>query len=61
MAADPGEMVNLAVESRYADVVQEHRDLLKAWCERSGDDFGKHYGHRDMPFLVPGDDCRFGS
>jgi len=59
MTADPGEMVNLAIESRYDDVVQEHRDLLRAWCERSSDNFGHHYGHRDIPFQVPGQDSQF--
>ena len=54
---DPGEMVNLAVRSIYADVLQQHRDLLRAWCERTGDTFyGHHYSHRDLPFIVPGDE-----
>lgn len=29
---DPGEQVNLAVESRYATVLEEHRELLLRWC-----------------------------
>jgi len=28
---DPGEMVNLAVESRHADVLDDHRRRLAAW------------------------------
>jgi arylsulfatase A-like enzyme len=53
---DPGEMVNLAVRSTYAVVLQQHRDLLRAWCARTSDTFyGHHYSHRDLPFIVPGD------
>jgi arylsulfatase A-like enzyme len=56
MEHDPGEMVNLAVRSAYDDVLQRHRDLLRAWCERTGDKFyGHHYSHPDIPFMVPGD------
>jgi hypothetical protein len=48
--------VNLAVLSTYADVLQQDRDLLRAWCERTSDDFyGQHYSHRESPFMVPGD------
>jgi len=36
---DPGEMVNLAVETRYADVLQEHRDRLARWCKENDDRF----------------------
>lgn len=50
---DPGEMVNLAVESRYADVLQEHRRLLWEWCHATGDTFGKHYSHPGQ-VSVPG-------
>jgi arylsulfatase A-like enzyme len=54
---DPGEMVNLAVRSTYASVLQRHRDLLRAWCERTDDSFyGHHYSHPDTPFVVPGDE-----
>jgi arylsulfatase A-like enzyme len=34
---DPGEMVNLAVESRHRASLQECRDRLRAWCERTED------------------------
>ncbi|GAG39642.1 unnamed protein product, partial [marine sediment metagenome] len=44
----------LAVEARYQDVLQQHRDLLAAWCRETGDEFGKHYSHGDVPFVVPG-------
>jgi arylsulfatase A-like enzyme len=57
MQRDPGEMVNLAVRSTYASVLQRHRELLRAWCERTGDGFyGHHYSHPDTPFIVPGDE-----
>jgi arylsulfatase A-like enzyme len=53
---DPGEMVNLAVSSRYARALQHHRDLLRAWCDRTGDTFsGHHYSHPEIPYMVPGD------
>ncbi|MFC1718139.1 sulfatase [Candidatus Poribacteria bacterium] len=57
MEKDPGEMVNLAVCSKYGDVLQHHRDLLRAWCEETGDTFnGHHYSHPGIPFRVPGDE-----
>lgn len=31
MTSDRGEMVNLAVESRYADIVKKHREILRKW------------------------------
>jgi len=43
MPSDPGEMVNLAVESRYEDVLREHRKILAAWCIQQRDAFGVHY------------------
>ena len=45
--------INLAVESRYADVLQEHRRLLWEWCHATGDTFGKHYSHPGQ-VSVPG-------
>jgi arylsulfatase A-like enzyme len=36
---DPGEMVNLAYDSRHRDVLDEHRRRLADWCERTDDDF----------------------
>ena len=35
--ADPGEMVNLAVESRHAATLDDCRTRLRAWCERTDD------------------------
>lgn len=34
---DPGEMVNLAVQSRWSDTLADHRGLLRAWCDRTED------------------------
>jgi arylsulfatase A-like enzyme len=34
---DPGEMINLAAESRHRDTLQTCRDRLKAWGERTED------------------------
>jgi arylsulfatase A-like enzyme len=57
MVRDPGEMVNLALRSTYADVLQMHRTLLRDWCARTGDSFyGHHYSHPEQPFIVPGDE-----
>lgn len=39
LAADPGEMVNLAVSDRYQAVVDEMRQRLQAWRLRTGDTF----------------------
>jgi choline-sulfatase len=36
---DPGEMVNLAGDARFEKVLKEHRELLAAWCRKSGDLF----------------------
>lgn len=36
---DPGEMVNLAVNSRFDDVLNDHRKSLRDWCERTNDPF----------------------
>lgn len=33
MDTDRGEMVNLAVDARYADIVKEHRAMLREWME----------------------------
>lgn len=57
MERDPGEMVNLAVYSKYRDVLQHHRDLLRDCCEKTNDTFnGHHYSHPKIPFRVPGDE-----
>lgn len=36
MKNDRGEMRNLAVEKKYADLLQEHRDLLFEWMKQTG-------------------------
>ncbi|MFP4379348.1 MAG: sulfatase/phosphatase domain-containing protein [Candidatus Sumerlaeia bacterium] len=42
---DPGEMVNLAVESQHAELLQKCRDRLETWCNHVGD---KRFSH-DIP------------
>lgn len=54
LEADPGEMVNLAVEARHSDVLAEHRELLANWIERSDDRFSAHQAHPDALPRVPG-------
>ena len=39
MQADPGETKNLAFDSKYAGELKHHRDLLRKWLKRTGDDF----------------------
>ena len=41
LQADPGEMINLAVEARYKSALDDHRKRLRAWCERTDDVFLK--------------------
>ena len=53
MVADPSEMVNLAVETRYADVLADHRRRLWDWCLETGDVFEEHYSHPGRP-NIPG-------
>jgi len=43
---DPGEMVNLAVNSRYHTVLEDHRERLRGYCESTGDDFIKSIPRR---------------
>jgi arylsulfatase A-like enzyme len=51
--ADPGEMVNLAVESRHADTLAEHRQRLWRWCQDTDDRFEEHGSHPGRA-MVPG-------
>ncbi|MXX40598.1 MAG: sulfatase-like hydrolase/transferase [Gemmatimonadetes bacterium] len=41
LQTDPGEMVNLAVNARFKDELDDHRRRLRAWCERTEDEFLK--------------------
>lgn len=36
---DPGEMVNLAVNSNFQNELEEHRTLLRNWCQKTEDPF----------------------
>ena len=54
LQADPGEMVNLAVEARFRDVLAEHRQLLADWMEKTDDLFSEHYAHPGVMPPVPG-------
>ena len=39
LQTDPGEMVNLAVNARFKDELDDHRRRLRAWCEKTEDEF----------------------
>ncbi len=39
LEADPGEMVNLAVDAGHREVLNDHRRRLLAWCGETGDAF----------------------
>ncbi|MGW2545630.1 sulfatase family protein [Kitasatospora sp. NPDC001574] len=41
LTADPGEMVNLAVDARHAALLDRFRSLLAVHCARSGDPFAR--------------------
>ncbi len=56
MEADPGEIVNLAVEARHHDTLEAHRRLLHEWMIETDDSFWEHYAHPGAPPLLPGRD-----
>ena len=39
MKNDPGEMINLAVDIKYLNILEKHRKLLQQWIVRTNDDF----------------------
>jgi arylsulfatase A-like enzyme len=43
MANDPGEMKNLAVEAKYAEVLAAHRQLIKDHVQEHGDTIFRKY------------------
>lgn len=43
LLSDPHEQVNLAVEYRTLDILNEHRQLLADWCMNQKDPFATHY------------------
>ncbi|WP_323768758.1 sulfatase [Marinovum sp.] len=53
LEADPGELRNLAVERRYAEVLDAHRRRLFDWCRETGDTFARHSSHDAWP-VIPG-------
>ena len=52
---DPGEMVNLAVAAQYRGVLNEHRELLAMWTERTDDRHTAHEAHPNALPPVPGE------
>jgi arylsulfatase A-like enzyme len=54
LETDPGEMVNLSVESACKPELQRHRDLLANWCRQTNDTFGGHYAHPGVSLILPG-------
>lgn len=58
LKADPGEMLNLAVEAQYRDVLAEHRKLLAMWTERTDDRHAAHEAHPNALPPVPGQEYR---
>jgi arylsulfatase A-like enzyme len=43
LVEDPGEMVNLAENPKYRDVLIEHRKRLRRWVDATGDEIAKPY------------------
>ncbi len=50
---DPGQMVNLAVQQRYRDVLDAHRRRLADWCKNAGNRGMQHYA-RPGCVWIPG-------
>ncbi|NQT14299.1 MAG: sulfatase-like hydrolase/transferase [Planctomycetes bacterium] len=46
---DPGEMVNLAEDSKYGDVLNDHRRRLGRWVDETNDEIA-------APYIVPADE-----
>lgn len=40
---DPGEMVNLAEDPDYKDVLRQHRKRLRGWVEETDDAIAREY------------------
>ncbi len=54
MENDPGELVDLTVEARYNDILQQHRDLLSQWIRQTNDRYFSHYAHPKAWPILPG-------
>jgi hypothetical protein len=50
---DPGELRNLAVERRYAAIVERMRQELKCWMDETDDRFEGHYAFRRAGSRLP--------
>ena len=48
-------MVNLAVAAQYRGVLNEHRELLAMWTERTDDRHTAHEAHPNALPPVPGE------
>ncbi len=46
LTSDPGELINRAVEARYAGILNDLRDRLRAQCQAIQDPFGRQDGYR---------------
>ena len=40
---DPGEMVNLATDEKYKEIVKKHHQILKEWIAPTSDTIGEKY------------------
>jgi arylsulfatase A-like enzyme len=43
MQKDPGEMINLAVDPDYNDILKRHRAILNSWVKKTGDPIASKY------------------
>jgi arylsulfatase A-like enzyme len=50
---DPGEMVNIALSTKYTEILNEHRRMLKIFCETHNDSFAEHYARPGLSLWPP--------
>jgi len=43
LKTDPGEMLNLAEDPSYKDILQDHRQRLRQWIKQTGDKIAEPY------------------
>ena len=53
LRSDPGEMVNLAVSRRYSEQLEDMRQRMVDWCERT-DDAGFRFQVPGHEIMSPG-------